>query len=74
MLLGSYVVHPEAVHILDGRNQPNGTRYIGCARLKLVGQFVVEDVGIATGPRSLRLYIIGDRYGLGSRVRDRLAL
>jgi hypothetical protein len=28
-LLGSYVVHPEAVHILDGRTQPNGAATLG---------------------------------------------
>jgi hypothetical protein len=49
-------------------------RYIACARLKLVGRFVAEDVGIATGPRSFRLYIMADCHGLGARVRNRLAL
>jgi hypothetical protein len=64
----------EAVYMLGGRTQPNGARYIACARLKLVGRFVAEDVGIATGPRSFRLYIMADCHGLCARVRNRPAL
>src|SRR5579864_3184468 len=38
----SYVVHPEAIHILDGCAQADGTRDMGCAGFKLVRQLVVD--------------------------------
>src|SRR5437016_12192806 len=42
VLMRSYVVHPEAIHILDGCAQTDGTRHMGRACLKLVGQLVVN--------------------------------
>src|SRR5713101_5345645 len=38
----SYVVHPEAIHILDGCAQADGTRHMGRASFKFVGQLVVD--------------------------------
>src|SRR5216684_7973581 len=38
----SDVVHPEAVHITDGRAQADGTRHMGRASFKFVGQLVVD--------------------------------
>ena len=42
MLIGSYVVHPEAIHILDGCAQADGARHMGRAGFKFVGQIVVD--------------------------------
>src|SRR6266446_6680425 len=38
----SDVVHPEAVHILDGCAQADGTRHMGRASFKFIGQLVVD--------------------------------
>src|SRR5260370_24456495 len=38
----SYVVHPEAIHILDGCAQADGSRHMGRASFKFVGQLVVD--------------------------------
>src|ERR1700739_855240 len=38
----SYVVYPEAIHILDGCAQADSARHMGRASFKFIGQLVVD--------------------------------
>ena len=42
VFIGSHIVHPQTIHIIDGCTQADGTRHMGRARFKFVRQFVVD--------------------------------
>src|SRR6266849_721525 len=59
----SYVVHPEAIQILDGCAQADGARHMGRASFKFVGQLVVDRLLEGHGTDHVTTALVG-RHGI----------